>query len=197
MGNVVCDISISVDGYVAGPDQTRQDPLGRGGESLHAWMFDTPDENRAELDRSMAAGAHIMGRHMFGPGRGAWDPDWTGWWGGEPPYDAPVFVLTHHEREPLVMRDGITITFVTTGIGSALEQARAAGGDRDVAIAGGAETINQYLRAGLIDELRTHVAPVVLGGGSRLFVDVPELRLVPVSARGAGLVTHITYRVGR
>lgn len=194
--NVVCDVSISADGYVAGPDQSREKPLGDGrADRLHAWMFDTPDENKAEIDGILSAGAFVMGRNMFGPIRGEWDLDWNGWWGDEPPYHAPVFVLTHHPREPLTMQGGTTFTFVTDGIESALAQARAAAAGRDAAIAGGAATINQYLRAGLIDELRTHIAPITLGTGERLFEDVPGLNLQLVSSRYASLVTHITYRV--
>jgi len=193
---VVCDVTISADGYVAGPNQSRDKPFGDGPvDRLHAWMFDTPDENRAEIDTIVAAGAFVMGRNMFGPIRGEWDLDWTGWWGDEPPYHAPVFVLTHHPREPLPMRGGTTFTFVTDGIESALAQAREAAGERNVAIAGGAATINQFLRAGHIDELRTHIAPVTVGAGERLFEDVPGLDLELVSARGASLVTHITYRI--
>jgi dihydrofolate reductase len=194
--NVVCDISVSVDGYVAGPNQSREKPFGDGAvDRLHAWMFETPDENKAELDGIISAGAFVMGRNMFGPIRGEWDLDWKGWWGDEPPYHAPVFVLTHHPRQPLTMAGGTTFTFVTDGIESALAQARAAAGDRNVAIAGGAATINQYLRAGLIDELRTHIAPVALGAGERLFDGVPGLNLQLLSARSASLVTHVTYRV--
>jgi len=198
MSKVVCDIAVSADGYVAGPNQTQNKPFGDGPvERLHAWMFDTPDENKAEIDEIVAAGAFVMGRNMFGPVRGEWDLSWQGWWGDEPPYHGPVFVLTHHSREPLPMEGGTTFTFVTDGIESALAQARAAAGDRNVAIAGGAATINQFLRAGLIDELRTHIAPVTLGRGERLFDDVPALNLELVSARAASLVTHITYRVHR
>lgn len=157
---VVCDISIAADGYVAGPGQTADKPFGDGPvDRLHAWMFDTPDENKAEVDRIVSAGAFVMGRNMFGPVRGDWDLSWTGWWGENPPYHAPVFVLTHHPRDPLTMQGGTTFTFVTDGIDAALDQARKAAGDRDVAIAGGAATINQYLAAGLVDELRTHVSP--------------------------------------
>lgn len=195
---VVCDISISADGYVAGVGQTAEKPFGDGPvEQLHAWMFDTPDENTAEVDQILAAGAYIMGRNMFGPVRGEWDLDWKGWWGEEPPYHAPVYVLTHHPREPLPMQGGTTFTFVTDGVESALDQARAAAGDRDVAIAGGAATINQYLAAGLVDELRTHIAPVTIGGGERLFDGVPPLRLELLGARAASLVTHVSYRVVR
>jgi dihydrofolate reductase len=158
-------------------------------------MFEEPEANAAERARLTAAGAFVMGRNMFGPGRGAWDEDWKGWWGDEPPYHAPVFVLTHHPRAPLTMAGGTTFTFVTDGIASALAQARAAAGDADVAIAGGAETANQYLAAGLVDELRLHVAPVVLGAGERLFDGVSDLTLEPLEVRDAGLVTHLRYRV--
>jgi dihydrofolate reductase len=150
---VVCDISIAADGYVAGPGQTAEKPFGDGAvDRLHAWMVDTPDENQAEADRIVSAGAFVMGRNMFGPVRGDWDLSWMGWWGENPPYHAPVFVLTHHSRDPLTMQGGTTFTFVTDGIDSALDQARKAAGDRDVAIAGGAATVNQYLAAGLVDQ---------------------------------------------
>lgn len=195
MSQVTCDISVSVDGFAAGPEQSREDPLGKGGELLHRWMFETPGENRAELDGILGAGAYIMGRTMFGPIRGEWESDWRGWWGEDPPYHAPVFVLTHHPREPAVMAGGTTFTFVTDGVESALEQARAAAGDRRVAIAGGASTVDQYLAAGLLDELHLHIAPILLKGGERLFAGVPEVRLEPVSARSASLVTHVRYRV--
>jgi dihydrofolate reductase len=136
-----------------------------------------------------------MGRNMFGPIRGEWDLDWKGWWGEEPPYHAPVFVLTHHPRKPLVMQAGTTFTFVTDGIESALKQVRTAAGDRDVAIAGGAATINEYLGAGHIDELRLHIAPVTVGAGERLFDGVPGQSLELVAARPASRVTHVTYRI--
>jgi dihydrofolate reductase len=193
---VVCDISISADGFVAGPNQTADKPFGDGPvDRLHAWMFETPDENKAEIERIVSAGAFVMGRNMFGPGRGQWDPKWTGWWGDDPPYHAPVFVLTHHPRPPLTMQGGTTFTFVTDGIDAALERARTAAGDRDVAIAGGAATVNQYLAAGLIDELRTHVAPVILGAGERLFDGVPAAHVEILDLRGASLATHISYRM--
>jgi dihydrofolate reductase len=196
--SVVCDISISADGYAAGRGQTREKPFGDGPvDRLHSWMFDTREENEAEVARILDAKAFIMGRNMFGPIRGEWDEEWNGWWGPEPPYRAPVFVLTHHAREPQPMAGGTTFTFVTDGIESALEQARAAAGDGDVAIAGGAGTVNQYLAAGLIDELRVHVAPVTLGAGERLFDGVPAQNLELVSTRGASLVTHSTYRFER
>ena len=193
-GRVVCDISISADGFVAGPGQTVDKPFGDGPvDLLHAWMFETPDENSAELDRMTAAGAYVMGRNMFGPIGGDWDPEWRGWWGETPPYHAPVYVLTHHPRDPMPMLGGTTFAFVTAGIHSALDLAHAAAGDQDVAIAGGAATVNQYLAAGLLDELRTHIAPVTLGAGERLFDGVPPLHLDLVSARSASLVTHVSY----
>ena len=196
MGLVFADIAVTADGYLAGRGQTLENPFGDAPiDRMFAWRFDTPDENRVEMEQVTEAGAFIMWRNMFGPGRGGWDLDWTGWWGEEPPYHAPVFVLTHHPREPLTMQGGTTFTFVTDGIEAALAQARAAAGDRDVSIAGGAATVNQYLRAGHLDELRTHVVPVTLGGGERLFEGVPPLALEIVSARSASLVTHITYRV--
>lgn len=198
MGRVVCDISTSTDGFSAGHNQTEEQPFGDGDSSMiHAWMFDTPEENQVELDRMREAKAFIMGRNMFGPIRGPWHGDWRGWWGPNPPFHAPVFVLTHHEREPLVMEGGTTFRFVTGGIEAALEQARAAAGDGDVAVAGGASTVNQYLAAGLLDELRLHIAPFTLGDGTRLFDGVPPLKLEQLSSRGASLVTHVTYRLLR
>jgi dihydrofolate reductase len=160
-------------------------------------MFEQPDLNAAAIERMNAAGAYIMGRNMFGPGRGAWDEAWKGWWGDDPPYRAPVFVLTRHPREPLPMQGGTTFTFVTDGIESALAQARAAAGDADIAIAGRAATANQYRAAGLIDELRLHVVPLVLGAGERLFDGVTDLTLEPIGVVGNDLVTHLSYRVLR
>ncbi|MFJ8048719.1 dihydrofolate reductase family protein [Streptomyces luteogriseus] len=197
---VICDITISADGFSAGLDQTEERPFGDdggdgSGAGLHAWMFDTPDENRAEIDRLNTAGAFIMGRNMFGPVRGAWDRRWSGWWGGDPPFHAPVFVLTHHAREPQPMDGGTTYHFVTDGIAAALEQARTAAGDSDVTVLGGATTINQYLAAGLIHKLRLHIAPLTLGAGTRLFEGVPPLHLEQLTSRAASRVTHVTYRV--
>jgi dihydrofolate reductase len=194
MSQVICDITISVDGFAAGPNQSAEDPIGEGGDRLHRWMLEDADANAEVIEGITAAGAFIMGRNMFGPGRGAWDLEWRGWWGEDPPYHAPVYVLTHHPREPLEMQGGTTFTFVTDGIESALEQARAAAGDADVAIAGGAATVRQYLAAGLIDELRLHVAPVILGAGERLLTDVGDVALEQL---GGGLVTHLNYRVLR
>jgi len=191
---VTCGISISVDGFAAGPRQSLDHPIGEGGDRLHRWMFEQPEANAAELAALTSAGAYIMGRNMFGPGRGAWDEDWRGWWGEEPPYHAPVFVLSHHPRDPLTMQGGTTFTFVTEGIEAALARARTAAGTGTVAIAGGASTVNQYLAAGLIDELWLHIAPATLGTGERLF-DGVDLTLEPIAARHTDLVTHVRYRV--
>jgi dihydrofolate reductase len=194
MGKVTCDMAISVDGFVAGPNQGPDAPFGEGvGESLHRWMFEEPEANAAELKQLNDAGAFIMGRNMFGPGRGEWDLDWTGWWGPEPPYHRAVFVLTHHERATLEMAGGTTFHFVTGGIIEALERAQAAAGDQTVAIAGGAATVNQFLTAGLVDELRLHIAPVLLGRGERLFEGVDRTDLTQVGVRYTGLVTHLRY----
>ncbi|WP_282702320.1 dihydrofolate reductase family protein [Streptomyces sp. CC219B] len=200
MGKVTCSITISADGYSAGHNQSEERPFGDDagdgwGSRLHAWYTETPVENKAEIEEMATAKAYIMGRNMFGPVRGAWDRQWNGWWGDEPPYHAPVFVLTHHAREPQPMAGGTTFHFVTDGIEAALDRAREAAGDGDVAIAGGATTLNQYLAAGLLDELRLSIAPLTLGAGTRVFDGVPPLKLEQVKSRPASLVTHVTYRV--
>jgi dihydrofolate reductase len=196
MTKVTCDMSISVDGFAAGLNQRLDKPFGDNADALHRWMFEHRERHAAEYEAILAARAYIMGRNMFGPGRGDWDETWTGWWGDEPPYHGPVFVLTHHARKPLVMQGGTTFTFVTDGIQSALAQARDAAGDGDVSIAGGAHTVNQYLAAGAIDELRLHVVPAVLGRGERLFDGVSDLTFEPIAdATGTDLVTHLRYRV--
>lgn len=195
MAHVTCDLAVSADGFVAGLRQSLQDPIGLGGERLHRWMFETPEENADELAAITAADAFVMGRNMFAPGRGEWDPEWQGWWGEDPPYHKPVFVLTHHPREDLVMKGGTTFSFVTGGVEEALARAREVSGDGRIAVAGGASTVNQALTAGLINELRLHISPVLIGAGERLFDGVPPVRLEQVSGRSASLVTHITYRV--
>jgi len=197
MTTVTCDIAVSTDGFAAGPNQSLEDPIGEGGHQLHRWMVEQPAENAAEIAAIVEAGAYIMGRNMFSPGRGEWDDDWTGWWGEDPPYHAPVFVLTHYPREPLVMQGGTTFTFVTDGIESAMAQARAAAGERTVSVAGGASTVRQYLAAGLIDELRLHIAPVVLGSGEPLLAGLDDVKLEQVSSVENELVNHVTYRVVR
>jgi dihydrofolate reductase len=200
MSRVTCNLSISADGYSAGPNQTEQRPFGDDGgdgwgDRLHAWMFDNAEENRTEVDQAANAGAYIMGRNMFGPVRGEWDRQWNGWWGDNPPYHAPVFVLTHHARDPQPMEGDTTFHFVTDGIESAFTRAREAAGDGDISIHGGATTVNQYLAAGLIDEMRLHIVPLTLGAGTRLFEGVPPLSLEQVESRAATSVTHLTYRV--
>ncbi|CAM3658684.1 dihydrofolate reductase family protein [Isoptericola cucumis] len=199
MSIVTCDLGISLDGFSAGPHQSLDQPFGDGvggGEKLHAWMFDHGDDHADEVAAIVDAGAFVMGRNMFTPGRGDWDLDWKGWWGDDPPYHAPVFVLTHHEREPLEMDGGTTFHFVTGGPEAALERAREAAGERNVSVAGGATTINEFLDAGLIDELRLHVAPVVLGvrGGVRIFDGVGPRGLTATHVRRTPEVTHLTYR---
>lgn len=212
----VCAFSMSLDGYVAGPDQSLEHPLGVGGEQLHEWVFATrtfrhvhgmgdPDDGETGLDDDLAArgsqgvGAHIIGRNMFGPVRGAWgDEVWKGWWGDEPPYHHPVFVLTHHPREPLEMAGGTTFFFVTDGIASALEQARDAAGDQDVVIGGGAATVREYLKAGLIDEMHVAVAPVLLGSGERLFDGVAPLEHLGFEpVRSSSAAAHFMLRRNR
>lgn len=198
MTRVTCQISVSADGFAAGPNQTLDDPLGAGGEGLHTWFFDPVDDRDREIGATMldGVGAYVMGRRMFGGGPGAWDPSWRGWWGDNPPYHAPVFVLTHHPREPVEMDGGTTFFFVTDGIESALGRAREVAGDADVMIAGGASCVNQYLAAGLLDELYLHTVPTLLGSGERLFDGVGDLALEPVEVTGSKAVTHVRYRVG-
>jgi dihydrofolate reductase len=200
MGKVTCELSISADGYAAGVNQSEERPFGDDGgdgwgDKLHGWMFDDADGNRTELDRMMQARSFVMGRNMFGPVRGEWDRQWNGWWGDDPPYHGSVFVLTHHPRDPQPMDGGTTFYFVTDGIESAFRQAQEAAGDGDVSIHGGATTVNQYLAAGLIDEVRLHIVPFTMGAGTRLFDGVPPLHLEQVAARAATSVTHVTYRV--
>jgi dihydrofolate reductase len=211
MSKVTCQISISLDGFVAGPNQSLENPIGEGGMRLHQWLFETASwrEQHGEpggartVDSDVVdglfqdVGAYIMGRKMFGGGAGFWDPTWKGWWGDDPPYHVPVYVLTHHTREPLPMQGGTTFTFVTSGIGSALERARSAAGDKDIAIAGGAHTVQQFMAAGMLDELYLHIVPVILGIGERLLENVgdPTLQLVSVIASPA--VTHVKYRIVR
>jgi dihydrofolate reductase len=194
MSYLTSDPGISLDGFIAGPDQDLENPLGVGGEELHRWMFEEPEQHAAEMEAITSAGAYIMGRNMFASGRGEWDLSWKGWWGDDPPYHAPVFVLTRHERDPLEMQGGTTFHFVTGGPEEALRLATEAAEGRSISIAGGALTINQYLRAGHIDELRLHVAPIVLGSGEALFRDLKGLSLEIASSRSTSLVTHVTLK---
>ncbi len=209
MSKVRAQITVSADGYVAGPNQSEENPLGEGGESLHDWAFPLKafrelhgreggevNASNAILEETQAnVGTEIMGRGKFGGGPGPWGDDpWPGWWGEDPPFHMPVFVLTHYDRDPLKLSD-TTFTFVTDGIESALEQARTAAGGKDVTIGGGADVINQYLAAGLVSELELHVVPLLLGGGARLFEGVsPDLKLEQVRVVDAPGVTHLKYR---
>jgi len=198
-----CHVTISLDGFLAGADQSLEEPLGVGGERLHQWMF--PGDDGALLEGDAASrehlakqrGAYVMGRNMFGPDRGEWaGSDWRGWWGDEPPYHAPVFVLTHHEREPVEMAGGTTFHFVTGGFDTAYAAAVQAAGDEEILIAGGASTIRQALAAGVLDEIVLDVSPVLLGAGERLLDGVTDPGLTPVEVIGSPRATHIRYRVG-
>ena len=211
MGSVTCHISVSLDGFVAGPRQSIENPIGEGGMRLHQWVFETASWRKEHglsdvawtadsdvLDEVVQnVGAYIMGRKMFGGGAGPWDETWKGWWGEVPPYHVPVFVLSHHSRDPLSMQGGTSFRFVTEGIDSALEQARSAAGDKDVAIAGGASTVQQVLTAGMLDELYLHIVPVILGAGERLLDDVGDPALEPVKVIASPAVTHVKYRIVR
>ena len=212
MTKLRCHISISLDGCVAGPNQSEENPLGEGGERLHDWVVplaawrESHSKGGGEVNASTRVfeesleniGASVMGRNMFGPiGGGDWgDGQWTGWWGDNPPYHHPVFVLTHHPRDPVVMEGATTFHFVTDGIESALERAREAAGGKDVKLWGGGQVVQQYLAAGLLDELELHVVPLVLGDGARIFDNLrdAEVRLEQVRAVEAPGVTHLKYR---
>jgi dihydrofolate reductase len=213
MGKLTLDITMSLDGFVAGPNQTIEQPLGEGGERLHEWVYglatwreshgrpggETNADDDIVKESLGSTGAVVMGRRMFSGGAGPWedDPNADGWWGDEPPFGVPVFILTHHAREPVQKQGGTTFTFVTEGIDAALAQARAAAGDRNVQVSGGADVAQQYLREGLMDEVQIHIAPLFLGDGVRLFErlggEPPALEVTRVVESPA--VTHIRYRV--
>ena len=211
MSRVACHLSISLDGLVAGPNQSLENPLGEGGLRLHEWIFATAAWHRAQglapvaeneddpiVSGLMApenVGAYVMGRNMFGPIRGEWDLSWKGWWGDDPPYHVPVFVLTHHARDPVTMQGGTTFNFVTDGIESALRQSLKAAHGKDVQVGGGASTVRQFLRAGYLDELYLDIVPIVLGRGERLFEDVGDPTMTPVSVTASPAVTHVRYRI--
>jgi dihydrofolate reductase len=214
MGKLFFDISMSLDGFIAGPNPTLEQPLGEGGEELHEWVVrlaswreahgleggDTGADDDLMKESIGRAGAFVMGRRMFSNGAGSWedDPKADGWWGDDPPFRVPVFILTHHPREPVEKQGGTTFNFVTDGIESALEQARSAAGDKDVQVAGGASVVQQYLNAGLLDEFQVHVVPIILGSGVRLFDDLgsrPDVVLTRVV--DSPEVTHLSYRVNR
>lgn len=198
MPDTTCHMSISVDGFAAGPEQSRDDPLGKRGVEVHGWHIGDPratDADRVANGWLMRPrGAYVMGRNMFGPVRGGWDEDWRGWWGDEPPYHAPVFVLTHHAHDPIEMAGGTTFHFVTEGFDAAYARASETAGDRGVDIAGGASTVRQALAAGVIDELTLDIAPTLLGAGERLFDGVGTFDFEPVEVLHSPLATHIRYR---
>src|SRR5688572_21891038 len=213
MSKLRCSITTSLDGYVAGPNQSADNPLGEGGINLHDWAVITKTFRTRHGDAGGGetginddvlreafenVGATIMGRNMFGPVRGAWGKNpWKGWWGDDPPFHHPVFVVTHHAREPLAMQEGTTFYFVTGGIESALAQARKAAGGKDVTLGGGASIVQQYLAAGLLDEVEIHVVPLLLGSGARLLdhLDPRKVKLEPIRTFAGPGVTHLKYRV--
>jgi dihydrofolate reductase len=213
MAKVRCDISMSLDGFVAGPNASLEEPLGAGGDLLHEWAFAAASWRKSHglsggeanadsevLEESTGStGAVVMGRRMFSGGEGGWDDDprSQGWWGDDPPFHVPVFVLTHHARETLVMEGGTSFNFVTDGIETALEQARTAAGDKDVLLAGGASIVQQYLEAGLLDELQIHIAPVLLGAGTSLFdrLGIGPLGLETTRVIASPSVTHLRFTV--
>jgi dihydrofolate reductase len=208
MSKLKLTITMSIDGFVAGPNQSLEHPLGVGGEELHAWLLplktfrEGHGAEGGEVNASTpfaegilgGSGATIMGRNMFGGGPGPWDESWTGWWGDDPPYHHPVFVLTHHRRGPLEMQGGTTFHFVTDGVESAFEQASAAAGEKDVSLGGGASVAQQYIAAGLLDEIVVSVVPILLGGGARLFENLGDAKLEQIESVDAPGVTHIRYR---
>ena len=199
MNDTTCHMSISLDGYVAGPDQSLEHPLGLRGIELHHWHLDeqlNEADARAQSLLMRPRGAYVMGRNMFGPVRGSWSEDWRGWWGEEPPYHAPVFVLTHHEHDPIEMVGGTTFHFITDGFDAAFARASEAASDRGVDIAGGASTVRQALTAGVIDELVLDIVPVLLGAGERIFDGIQDPGLVPVEVIHSERATHVRYRVG-
>jgi dihydrofolate reductase len=212
MGKVMVDISISLDGFVAGPNPSLENPLGEGGEQLHEWVValeawrkvhgleggETTASSELVEESLASTGAYLMGRKMFSGGEGPWedDPNSGGWWGEDLPFVGPVFVLTHHPREPLASK-GKTMTFVTGGLDTALAQAREAAGEKNVAVAGGADVIQQVLAADELDELQVNVTPVLLGGGTRLFDGAAPQALELVRVVDAPGVTHLKYRVAR
>jgi dihydrofolate reductase len=211
---IVHSFSISIDGYGAGPQQSLDNPLGVGGEELHDWFVqsrtwrelhgehggETGPDDEAARGGFDNMGAWILGRNMFGPVRGPWpDEEWRGWWGEDPPYHVPTFVLTHHERRPLTMEGGTEFIFVTGGIEDALEQARAAAGEKDIRLGGGVATIRQYLQAGLVDELHLAVSPVLLGSGEHLLqgLDLPALGYECAEhSPGERAAAHVVLRKG-
>jgi dihydrofolate reductase len=201
MSLVTCHVSISLDGFIAGPDQSRENPIGVGGLKLHQWHFGDGPAHEGDVaardDLMRTLGAVIMGRNMYGPIRGEWDADWRGWWGDDPPYHSPVFVLTHYPHKPIEMDGGTTFYFVTGGFEAALDQAKAAAAGGDIRIAGGASTIRQAFAAGAIDEITLDIGPALLGSGERLFDGVDDPGFEQVEVTHSPYATHVHYRVVR
>jgi len=199
MSKVTAGMTMSLDGFTAGVNQSFEHPFGDNFDAdlLDRWMFEEPEKSKhtKEIEGILDAGAFIMGSNMFGPKDRRDNSEWKGWWGDNPPYHAPVFVLSHKEREPIEMEGGTTFYFVTDGIESALSKAKEKAGDRNVKIMGGATTVNQYLKAGRIDELWLHIVPVTIGKGTRLFEGVPPLNLEAIEISGTNVVTHIRYKI--
>lgn len=206
---VTAHLGVSLDGFAAGLNPRYEAPVGTGGMRLHDWLLPTrawhshrgevggeESADSAVLDEAMSGiGAYIMGRRMFGGAQGPWDLDWRGWWGEKPAFGTPVFVLTHHPREPLKLLGGTTFKFVTAGVQEALAQAKESAGERNVSVAGGPSVVQQFLRAGLLDEITIHLSPVLLGGGRRLFENIQGVKLEQARVVSSRTVTHITYRV--
>lgn len=211
MGKVFADISISLDGYIAGPKPTLQVPLGQAGEKLHEWGTklaawrnphgkpggETNRDNDVMEEVSTNTGAVIMGRKMFSGGNGPWetDPKADGWWGDNPPFHVPVFILTHHPRETVKKEGGTSFSFVTEGTESALKLAKEAAGNQDILIAGGANAIQQFIKAGVLDELQIHMVPLILGGGTRLFENLGNIKLEKIRVIDSPMVTHLKFRL--
>jgi dihydrofolate reductase len=211
MGKVVANITMSLDGYIAGPNPTLDEPLGKRGAELHEWVVRLSSwreehgmsggevgPDNAIVDETVAnIGAVIMGRQMFSGGSGPWetDPNPDGWWGETPPFHSPVFILTSHPREKSIKEGGTSFHFVTDGIQSAFSQAKEAAADKDISIAGGAKTIQQCITAGLLDELQIHVVPIILGGGTRLLDNTGDIKLEKIRVIDSPLVTHLKFRI--
>ncbi len=211
MGKVIADISMSLDGYIAGPSPTSEEPLGHGGEHLHDWVVkleswrkhhgmtggEIGQDNDVVQESTANIGAYIMGRKMFSGGSGSWENDGNadGWWGDTPPFHAPVFILTKHARETVNKEGGTTFTFVTDGIESAFKQAKEAAGDKDIQVSGGADVIQQFIAAGFVDELQIHIAHIILGGGRRLLENLGDAKFEKIRVIDSPDVTHLKFHI--
>lgn len=197
MSRITCHLSMSLDGFIAGPDQSSDDPIGVGGMQLLQWQLSTDEADVAARDELLGPmGAFVMGRNMFGPIRGEWSGDWRGWWGDDPPYHAPVFVLTRYQHDPIEMSGGTIFYFVTDGLDAALDRARDAAGEGDIRIAGGASTVRQAIAAGAVDDIYLDIIPVTLGRGETIFEGPQTGALAQLEVTHSTTYTHIHYRVG-